>query len=91
MTGRIAAESVVEEKRTELEGAIGDKRAEVEAAYEADVRRHDERFTARLEELATAAAGRGFHQGGRQDRRRGCRLSPTGEVIVRAGETSRRA
>ncbi len=76
MTERIAAaESVVEEKRTELEGAVADKRAEVEAAYEADVRRHDERFTARSEELATAAQQvEASIKEGRQDRRRGRRL-----------------
>ena len=70
MTERIAAaESVVEEKRTELEGAIGEKRAEVEAAYEADVRRR-QRFTARSEELATAA------QQSRLPSRRAARPSP---------------
>jgi len=45
---RIArAQGVVDEKRADLEAAIGDKKAEVEGAYEADVRRHDERFTSR--------------------------------------------
>ncbi len=91
MAERIAAaESVVEEKRAELEGAVGDKRAEVEAAYEADVRRHDERFTARSEELATAAQGveASIKEGGKtvaED----VVFAPTGEVIVRAGETSK--
>jgi DNA-directed RNA polymerase subunit beta' len=87
-----AAEAVVEEKRAELEGAIGDKRAEVEAAYEADVRRHDERFTARSEELATAAQGveASIKEGGKtvaED----VVFAPTGEVVVRAGEASRTA
>ena len=91
MADRIAAaESVVEEKRAELEGAVGDKRAEVEAAHEADVRRHDERFTARSEELATAAqqVEASIKEGGKtvaED----VVFAPTGEVIVRAGETSK--
>src|ERR1043166_7016453 len=38
-----------------FKGTIADKKAEVEAAYEADVRRHDERFATRSEELTTAA------------------------------------
>ena len=62
---------------------IGDKRAEVEAAYEADVRRHDERFTARSEELATAAqqVEASIKEGGKtvaED----VVFAPTGEVIV---------
>ena len=62
----------------------------MEAAYEADVRRHDERFTARSEELATAAqqVEASIKEGGKtvaED----VVFAPTGEVIVRAGETSK--
>ena len=56
MEERIArAQGVVDEKRAELEGAIADKRTELEEAHAAEIRGHDERFTTRSEELATAA------------------------------------
>jgi DNA-directed RNA polymerase subunit beta' len=93
MADRIArAQGVVEEKRAELEGAIGDKRSEVEAAHEADVRRHDERFAARSEELATSAqqVEASIKEGGKtvaED----IVFAPTGEVVVSAGETSKSA
>jgi DNA-directed RNA polymerase subunit beta' len=90
---RIArANGVVEEKRAELEGAVADKRSEVEAAYEADLRRHDERFAARSEELATAAqhVEASIKEGGKtvaED----IVFAPTGEVVVSAGEASKAA
>src|SRR5512142_2520955 len=56
MQSRVArAQGIVEEKRAELEAAVADKKAEVTAGYDAEIRRHDERFTTRSEELATAA------------------------------------
>jgi DNA-directed RNA polymerase subunit beta' len=93
MTDRIArANAIVEEKRAELEATVADKRAEVEAAYEADVRRHDERFTARSEELATAAQAieASVKEGGKtvaED----VVFAPTGEVVISAGDTSKNA
>jgi DNA-directed RNA polymerase subunit beta' len=54
MAERVArAQGVVDEKRAELEAAIADKRTEITEAHEAEIRRHDERFTTRSEELAT--------------------------------------
>jgi DNA-directed RNA polymerase subunit beta' len=93
MSDRISrANGIVDEKRAELEATVADKRAEVEAAYEADVRRHDERFTARSEELATAAQGieASVKEGGKtvaED----VVFAPTGEVVISAGDTSKNA
>jgi DNA-directed RNA polymerase subunit beta' len=93
MNDRIArANGIVDEKRAELEATVADKRAEVEAAYEADVRRHDERFTARSEELATAAQAieASVKEGGKtvaED----VVFAPTGEVVISAGDTSKNA
>src|SRR5438094_821452 len=90
MNERIArAQAVVEDKRTELEGTIADKKTEVEAAYEADVRRHDERFASRSEELTTAAQGvEASVKAGGKTVTEDVVFQPTGEVIARAGETS---
>jgi len=75
------AQGVVEEKRGELEAAVADKRAEVEAAYEADLRRHDERFATRSEELATAAqAVEAGLKGTRKPVTEEIVFTPTGEV-----------
>ncbi|HEX2142313.1 MAG TPA: DNA-directed RNA polymerase subunit beta' [Candidatus Limnocylindria bacterium] len=93
MAERIArAEAVVTEKRAELESAIADKRAELEAAYEADVRRHDERFAARSEELATAAqqVEAALAEGGTKVAE-DLVFTPTGEVVARAGESAKQA
>ncbi|PZR61806.1 MAG: DNA-directed RNA polymerase subunit beta', partial [Chloroflexi bacterium] len=49
------AQGIVDDKRAELEGAVADKRAEVDSAHQAETRRHDDRFAARSEELASAA------------------------------------
>src|SRR5438067_7619728 len=93
MNERIArAQAVVEDKRTELEGTIADKKTEVEAAYEADVRRHDERFASRSEELTTAAQGvEASVKAGGKTVTEDVVFQPTGEVIARAGETSKDA
>jgi DNA-directed RNA polymerase subunit beta' len=90
---RIAqASAVVEEKRAELEAAIADKRTEVEEAHAAEIRGHDERFATRSEELTTAAqqVEASIKEGGKtvaED----VVFTPTGEVIARAGETSKAA
>src|SRR6266513_2818071 len=93
MNERIArAQAVVEDKRTELEGTIADKKTEVEAAYEADLRRHDERFASRSEELTTAAQGvEATIKAGGKTVAEDVVFQPTGEVIARGGETSKDA
>ncbi len=93
MASRIAsAQGVVDEKRTELEAAITDKKGEVEAAYEADVRRHDERFATRSEELTTAAQEiEATVKGGGKTVAEDIVFVPTGEVIARAGDASKDA
>ncbi|MDP9271676.1 MAG: DNA-directed RNA polymerase subunit beta', partial [Chloroflexota bacterium] len=93
MSERIArAQGVVEEKRAELEGAVADKRSEVESAHEADVRRHDERFSTRSEELATAAQEvEASLKAGGKTIAEDVVFQPTGEVIGRAGEPSKEA
>jgi len=86
------AQGVVEEKRGELEAAVADKRAEVEAAYEADLRRHDERFAARSEELATAAqAVEAGLKGTRKPVAEEIVFTPTGEVVASAGDAPKDA
>jgi DNA-directed RNA polymerase subunit beta' len=93
MNERIArAQAVVDDKRGELEGTIADKKAEVEAAYEADVRRHDERFATRSEELTTAAQEvEATLKGGGKTVAEDLVFQPTGEVIARSGEASKDA
>src|SRR5438874_455734 len=93
MGDRIArAQAVVDDKRGELEGTIADKKAEVEAAYEADIRRHDERFTTRSEELTTAAQEvEATLKAGGKTVAEDLVFQPTGEVIARAGEASKDA
>jgi DNA-directed RNA polymerase subunit beta' len=90
---RIArARGVVDEKRAELEAAIADKRAEVEAAHEAEVRRHDERFATRSEELTTAAqeVEAAIKEAGRK-LAADVVFVPTGEVLGRAGDAAKDA
>jgi DNA-directed RNA polymerase subunit beta' len=90
---RIArAQGIVDEKRAELEATIADKRAEITEAHEAEVRRHDERFTTRSEELATAAqqVEAALKEGGSKVAE-DVVFTPTGEVIARAGGQSRSA
>src|SRR6266566_3308797 len=93
MNERIArAQAVVDDKRGELEGTIADKKTEVEAAYEADVRRHDERFATRSEELTTAAQEvEATLKAGGKTVAEDLVFQPTGEVIARAGEASKDA
>ncbi|HEX2194441.1 MAG TPA: DNA-directed RNA polymerase subunit beta', partial [Candidatus Limnocylindria bacterium] len=85
-------QAVVDEKRAELEGAIADKRTEVEEAHAAEVRRHDERFTTRSEELATAAqqVEAALKEGGSKVAE-DVVFTPTGEVVARGGDQSRSA
>ncbi len=93
MQGRIAnAQGVVDEKRAELEAAVADKKSEVESAYEADVRRHDERFATRSEELATAAQEvEAAVKAGGKTVAEDIVFVPTGEVIGRAGDAAKDA
>jgi DNA-directed RNA polymerase subunit beta' len=86
------AQGVVEEKRGELEAAVADKRAEVEASYEADLRRHDERFATRSEELTTAAQGvEAGLKGTRKPVAEEIVFTPTGEVVASAGDAPKDA
>jgi len=90
---RIArAQGVVDEKRTELESTIADKRTEITEAHDAEIRRHDERFTTRSEELASAAqqVEAGIKDGGSKVAE-DVVFTPTGEVIARGGDASRSA
>ncbi len=91
MQSRISsAQGVVDAKRAELEAAIVDKKAEVESAYEADIRRHDERFATRSEELATAAqAVEAAVKAGGKTLAEDIVFVPTGEVMGRSGDTSK--
>src|SRR5688500_14964933 len=88
---RIArAQAVVDEKKEELEAAVADKRAEVESAHEADKKRITDQQTGRTEELVTAAQAveASIKEGGKtlaDD----VVFAATGEVIGRAGETSK--
>src|SRR5437660_5338901 len=93
MNERVArAQAVVDDKRGELEGTIADKKTEVEAAYEADVRRHDERFATRSEELTTAAQEvEATLKAGGKTVAEDLVFQPTGEVIARADEASKDA
>ncbi len=91
VAGRIdGAQGVVDAKRAELEAAVADKKAEVEAGYEADVRGQDERFAARSEELTTAAQEtEAAVKAGGKTLAEDIVFVPTGEVIGRAGDTSK--
>jgi DNA-directed RNA polymerase subunit beta' len=93
MEDRIArAQGVVDSKRSELEAAIADKRAEVEAGYEAEVRRHDERFATRSEELTTAAQGvEAAIKAGGKTLAEDVVFVPTGEVLAHADDTAKEA
>jgi len=92
MEERIArAQSVVEEKRAELEEAIADKRKEVEEAHAAEIRRHDERLAKRTEELAAAGQEVEAALKGTKKVEEDVVFTPTGEVVARAGDTSKAA
>ncbi|HET9879333.1 MAG TPA: DNA-directed RNA polymerase subunit beta' [Candidatus Limnocylindria bacterium] len=90
---RIArAQSVVDEKRAELEAAVADKRAELDAAHAADLTRLDEQQAARSDELATAAqALEAAIKGAGKELAEDVVFAATGEVIARAGTTSKEA
>ncbi len=49
------AQAIVDEKTAELEGAVADKRTEVEAAHESEKKRVTDQQAARTDELMTAA------------------------------------
>ncbi len=93
MEARIAqANGSVDEKRAELEEAIADKKAEVQGAHDADVRRHDERFTGRSEELTTAAREiESSLKGTRKPIADDIVFTPTGEVVAKAGDLPKEA
>ncbi|HUH16774.1 MAG TPA: DNA-directed RNA polymerase subunit beta', partial [Methylomirabilota bacterium] len=86
------AQAVVDEKKAELEAAVVEKRTDVDAAHTAEKTRISEGKAARAEELTTAAQGveASIKEGGKtlaDD----VVFTATGEVIGRAGETSKDA
>ena len=93
MSERIArAGELVETKRVELESAIAEKRTQLDEESASELRRHDERFTTRSEELVTAA------QQIEADLKAGGKavaadlvFTPTGEVVAKAGEPAKGA
>jgi len=93
MNERIArAGEAVETKRTELTEAIAEKRSEVDGEHESEIRRHDERFTARSEELAGAAQQieATLKEGGKTVAEE-IVFTPTGEVVAHAGDLTKAA
>ncbi|MCC6619132.1 MAG: DNA-directed RNA polymerase subunit beta' [Chloroflexi bacterium] len=86
------AQDVVDEKKAEVEAAVADKRAEVTAAHEADVASINEARTARIYELTTSAEAleATIREGGKS-LAEDIVFAATGEVIGRAGETSKDA
>jgi DNA-directed RNA polymerase subunit beta' len=86
------AQAIVDEKRAELESAVADKRAEVEGAHAAEKSSLEERQTARTEELMTAAqAVEASIKAGGKEIAEDIVFAATGEVIARAGQTSKDA
>src|SRR5438093_1446233 len=93
MNERIArAGEAVETKRAELTEAIAEKRAEVDSEHESEIRRHDERFAARSEELAGAAQQieASLKAGGKTVAEE-IVFTPTGEVVAHAGDPTKGA
>ncbi|MDP9249844.1 MAG: DNA-directed RNA polymerase subunit beta', partial [Chloroflexota bacterium] len=93
MNERIArAGEAVETKRAELTEAIAEKRSEVDGEHESEIRRHDERFTARSEELASAAQQieASLKEGGKTVAEE-IVFTPTGEVVAHAGDPTKTA
>ncbi len=90
---RIArAQAVVDEKRAELEAAVADKRTEVDAAHESEKKRVADAQAARTEELMTAAqAVEASIKAAGKTLAEDVVFAATGEVIGRAGETSKEA
>jgi DNA-directed RNA polymerase subunit beta' len=90
---RIArAQAVVDEKKAELESAVAEKRTEVEAAHASEKARIEEQQTSRTNELMTAAqeVEATIKAAGKQ-LADDVVFTATGEVIGRAGETSKDA
>jgi DNA-directed RNA polymerase subunit beta' len=86
------AQSVVDDKRGDLESAVAEKRSEVEGAHAADVRRIEERQSARTEELMTAAQEvEAAIKAGGKTLAEDIVFAATGEVVARAGDTSKDA
>ena len=90
---RIArAQGVVDEKRAELEATIADKKAEVEEGFASEKARIEEQQAARAEELATAAKElEAAIKAGGKEIAEDVVFAATGEVIARAGSTSKDA
>ncbi len=90
---RIArAQAVVDEKRAELEATIADKKAEVEAGFASEKARIEEQQATRTEELATAAKElEAAIRAGGKEIAEDVVFAATGEVIARAGGTSKEA
>ncbi|MDP9468541.1 MAG: DNA-directed RNA polymerase subunit beta', partial [Chloroflexota bacterium] len=93
MAERIArAGELVEAKRTELEAAIADKRAQVTAEHEAEATRADELIGTRSEELTAAAQA--LEATLKEDGKAVSEdlvFAPTGEVVAKAGEPTKAA
>jgi len=90
---RIAnAQSVLDEKKGELEAAVADKRTEVEAAHASERARIEEQQAARTDELMTAAqAVEATIKEAGKELVADVVFTATGEVIGRAGETAKAA
>ena len=86
------AQAIVDEKTAELEGAVADKRTEVDAAHESEKKRVTDQQSARTEELATAAqAVEASIKAGGKSLAEDVVFAATGEVIGRGGEASKDA
>ena len=78
--------------RAQQEAAIADKRTELDAAHEADVKRLEEQQAARSDELATAAQElEASIKAAGKELAEDVVFAATGEVIARAGTTSKDA
>src|SRR5687767_14181453 len=86
------AQAIVDEKTAELEGAVADKRTEVEAAHESEKKRVTDQQATRTDELMTAAqAVEASVKDGGKTLADDVVFAATGEVIGRSGETSKDA
>ncbi|MDQ3881437.1 MAG: DNA-directed RNA polymerase subunit beta', partial [Chloroflexota bacterium] len=84
------SESVLNEKRAELETGIAEKLGELDAAHDAERRRLDEQLAARTEELVTAAQAveASVKEGGKTVAE-AITFPPTGTLLAEAGATAK--
>ncbi|MFN2484902.1 MAG: DNA-directed RNA polymerase subunit beta' [Candidatus Limnocylindria bacterium] len=86
------SESVLTEKRAELEEGIAEKLSEFQAAHDAERTSLDERLAARTEQLVTAAQGvEATIKGGGKTVAEEIAFPPTGSVIAAGGTTAKDA